>query len=110
MANILSPGAIGSSRLAKGRNRRILPVLGRAGEGRLTEPTAGAQPARRELVFMPQSGHSGLAPPLPEAPARSWGQPTRYDGVKADGTELAEGVSPRGRYRFPTGSPSFAAR
>jgi hypothetical protein len=42
---------------------------------------------------LPQSGHSGLAPPLPEAPARSWGQPTRYGGVKADGTELAEGVS-----------------
>ena len=58
----------------------------------------------------PRSGHSGLAPPLPEAPARSWGRPTRYDGVKADGTELAEGVSPRVRYRFPTGSPNFAAR
>ena len=59
---------------------------------------------------LPQSGHSGLAPPLPEAPARSWGQPTRYGGVKADGTELAEGVSPRVCYRFPTGSPSFAAK
>ena len=54
-----------------------------------------------------------------------------YDGVKANGTEpaviaicgmgpitfirpsrcrLAENVSPRGRYRFPADSPSFAAR
>src|SRR5580704_14799893 len=35
---------------------RISPVaVGRPGEGRLTEPTAGAQPARRERLKMPEA-------------------------------------------------------
>src|SRR5258707_15744573 len=37
----------------KVRNRRILPVSARPGEGHLAEPIADVQPARRELVFMP---------------------------------------------------------
>ena len=36
-----------------GRYRRILPVSARPGEGLLTEPIAGVQPAQPELVFMP---------------------------------------------------------
>jgi hypothetical protein len=36
-------------------NRRFSPVAVRPAEGPLTEPTAGAQPWRRELVFMPQA-------------------------------------------------------
>jgi len=43
-------------RLRNGAFRRILPVNARPGEGHLTEPVADVQPARRELVFMPQSG------------------------------------------------------
>src|SRR6516165_7539329 len=35
------------------RCRRVSPVAVRSGEGPLTERTAGAQPARRERVFMP---------------------------------------------------------
>jgi hypothetical protein len=37
----------------KVRNRRVSPVAPNPGEGLLTEPTAGTQPERRELVFMP---------------------------------------------------------
>src|SRR5437773_62370 len=33
------------------------PVSARPGEGHLTESMADVQPARRELVLMPQSGH-----------------------------------------------------
>src|SRR5256885_1289986 len=40
---------------ANGRNRRVSPVSARPGEGPLTEPIAGVQPAARELVFMPRS-------------------------------------------------------
>ena len=39
---------------ANGRNRRVSLIAIRPGEGRLTEPRAGAQPERRELVFMPK--------------------------------------------------------
>ena len=35
------------------RNRGILVVAVRAGEGRFTEPTAGARAGPRELVFLP---------------------------------------------------------
>src|SRR6516165_9928144 len=38
-----------------GRLRRILPVATRSGEGPFTEPTAGAQPWRRERVLMTRS-------------------------------------------------------
>ena len=37
------------------RIRRVSPIPVRPREGRLTEPTAGAQRGRRELVFMPRS-------------------------------------------------------
>ena len=37
------------------RNRRYLAVATRSGEGPVTEPTADAQPWRRERVLMPQS-------------------------------------------------------
>src|SRR5262249_61656964 len=37
--------------------RRVSPVAVRPGEGLLSEPTAGAQSRRRELVFMPHTGH-----------------------------------------------------
>ena len=37
-----------------GRNRRILPIAERPGQGRLTEPTADVRPWRPERVFMPQ--------------------------------------------------------
>src|SRR5712671_4336581 len=40
------------------RNRRILPVSARPGEGPLPEPITGVRQVRRELVFMPQSGRS----------------------------------------------------
>ena len=40
-----------------GRIRRILPVSARPGEGHLAEPIGDVQPARRELLFMPHSGH-----------------------------------------------------
>jgi len=45
---------------ANGRNRRVSPVSARPGEGPLTEPIAGVQPAGRELVFMPQSRLYGI--------------------------------------------------
>jgi hypothetical protein len=38
---------------AKVRNRRLSPVAVPPGEGRLTEQTAGVQPAQSEQVFMP---------------------------------------------------------
>jgi hypothetical protein len=41
---------------AKVRNRRLSPVAVPPGEGRLTEQTAGVQPAQSEQVFMPHSG------------------------------------------------------
>jgi hypothetical protein len=47
----VEPPRVGTT--AKGWNRRVLPVAARAGEGLLTEPRAGAQPERRELVFLP---------------------------------------------------------
>jgi hypothetical protein len=37
-------------------NRRLSPVAVPPGEGRLTEQTAGVQPAQSEQVFMPHSG------------------------------------------------------
>ena len=40
---------------ANSRNRRISSVAARPGEGRVTERTAGVQPAPRERVFMPHS-------------------------------------------------------
>src|SRR4029077_15162862 len=42
---------------AEVRNRRVSPVAPNPGKGLLTEPTACAQPERRELVFMPLTGH-----------------------------------------------------
>ena len=39
------------------RNRRILVIAGRSGEGLLTEPTTAAQPWQREPLLMPLSGH-----------------------------------------------------
>src|ERR1700738_811026 len=42
---------------APGRHRRICTVPAGSGEGPLTEPTAAAQPWRRERVLMPHSGH-----------------------------------------------------
>src|SRR6266568_406783 len=42
---------------AHGICRRIFLLAARSSEGPLTEPTAGVQPARQELAFMPQSGH-----------------------------------------------------
>src|SRR5229473_4777447 len=39
------------------RFRRLSPVASRPGEGRLTDPIAGAQAWRPELVFMPQGSH-----------------------------------------------------
>jgi hypothetical protein len=41
--------------LTNGRNRRVLPIARRSGEGRLTQPKAGAQPWPRERVLMPLS-------------------------------------------------------
>jgi hypothetical protein len=41
--------------LLNGRNRRISPIAVRSGEGLLSDPIAGAQRGRRELLFMPQS-------------------------------------------------------
>src|SRR6266571_7503546 len=38
---------------AHGIYRRIFLLAARSSEGPLTEPTAGVQPARRELAFMP---------------------------------------------------------
>src|SRR6516164_5034830 len=40
-----------------GHFRRIFPVAAPSSEGLLTEPTAAAQPRRRERVLMPHSGH-----------------------------------------------------
>jgi len=41
---------------ATDRNRRISPIAVRPGEGLLSDHIAGAQPWRRELVFLPHSG------------------------------------------------------
>jgi len=38
---------------ANGRNRRILPVVVRPGEGPLTDPIAGTQPRRRQPLKLP---------------------------------------------------------
>ena len=46
---------------ANGRNRRISPVAVRPGEGLLSDHIAGAQPWRRELVFLPRSCRSKVA-------------------------------------------------
>jgi len=46
--------------------RRVSPVSARPAEGPLTEPIAGVQPAGRELVFMPLSGH--WLPVIPGSP------------------------------------------
>jgi hypothetical protein len=40
--------------------RRVSPVGACSGEGRFTQATAGAQPARRELPFVPLKRPSGL--------------------------------------------------
>jgi hypothetical protein len=52
----------GSVRGASGDGRpyreRIFTVPAGSGEGPLTEPTAAAQPWRRERVLMPRTGHS----------------------------------------------------
>src|SRR5437773_2240563 len=48
-------GERGSWDRGKVRCRRVSPVNPRPGEGPLTEPIAGVQPARPELVFMPDS-------------------------------------------------------
>jgi hypothetical protein len=53
----------------KVRYRRILPASARPGEGHLAEPIADVPPARRELVFMPQSSLSRLQDNL-EVPRR----------------------------------------
>src|SRR5213082_1498806 len=59
------------------RNRRILPVSARPGEGPLPEPITGVRQVRRELVFMPLSSHPlqrrRPAPPCEER----WIQATR---------------------------------
>ena len=39
------------------RLRRISPIAVRPGEGLLSDHIAGAQPWRRELVFLPHCGH-----------------------------------------------------
>ncbi len=41
--------------------RRIFLLAARSSEGPLTEPTAGVQPARRELAFMPPKQTSVIA-------------------------------------------------
>jgi hypothetical protein len=43
------------------RNRRISRVAVRSGEGLLSDPIAGAQRGRRELLFMPHLRHSTTA-------------------------------------------------
>jgi hypothetical protein len=48
-----SSGAGGKG--GKVRSRRLSPPAVRPGEGRLSEPTAGAQPSRREPLFVPRS-------------------------------------------------------
>ena len=53
---------------ANGWKRRVSLVPVRPVEGPLTEPKPGTQPARRELVFMPQSGRSM---DLSSAPAKA---------------------------------------
>src|SRR5260370_6089848 len=53
-----------------GWNRHILPVRARPGEGHLAEPIADVQPAGRELVFMPRSGHRLELPNRAEAVIR----------------------------------------
>ena len=51
----------GSVRGASGDGRpyreRVSPVAVRPGEGLITDHTAGIQLTKRELVFMPHSGH-----------------------------------------------------
>src|SRR6516165_11847355 len=51
----LSAEPLDSTRRRNGCYRRVSPVHERPGEGPLTEPRAGAQPRRLELVFMPPS-------------------------------------------------------
>jgi hypothetical protein len=53
---------------ANGRYRRVSPVSPRPREGPLTEPTAGAQPWRRERVLMPHCRPSPRASPCRPMP------------------------------------------
>jgi hypothetical protein len=46
---------------ANGRYRRIFLLAAHPGEGRLSQPTAGAQPWPRERVLMPRNRHCPLA-------------------------------------------------
>jgi len=50
---------------ANDRNRRVSPVDAYYDEGRLTEPTADAQPRLYEPLKMPQAGHSSGGQGLP---------------------------------------------
>jgi hypothetical protein len=43
---------------ANGRNRRVSPIASGRSDGPLSDHRAGGQPAQRELVFMPLTGHS----------------------------------------------------
>src|SRR6516164_8280928 len=47
--------------------RRYLAVAARSGEGPVTEPTADAQPWRRERVLMPQPSFLFMVAAVPEA-------------------------------------------
>ena len=45
------------------RLRRIFLLAARPGKGQFTQPTAGVQAGRLELVFMPRFGHWKIRTP-----------------------------------------------
>src|SRR5882757_5260808 len=59
LVDIRRPRRVLPSRASGFVLRRILVVAVRSGEGLLTDPTAGAQPGRREPPLLPQSRRSG---------------------------------------------------
>ena len=73
------------------RNRRILPVSARPGEGPLPEPITGVRQARRELVFMPHFGHRPMPAWLIQGGWRPAGYRARWNACCVPATNRLGG-------------------
>ena len=83
---------------ANGRKRRVSPVAPRPRDGPLTEPTADAQPWRRERVLMPLSRHLTSAQRERVAAIRSSIRCPSFDNAESGLTTYERHVE--GHYRL----------
>src|SRR6516225_8817421 len=83
-----------------GRKRHVSLITVRPGEGRLTKPATGAQPERRELVFMPHCRRSPhdtgrtAVDRWPASPRRSLDRTDKSRSALTAGTALHAPIRP----------------